>query len=94
MTNDKDSEVLIELREAIREAGVKRTTTRLYAAVMAFDAAWNTRQLAQSDALKAAAEAIHGLLDITSEYNLDSEQATRALAALRGIGAALREQSK
>jgi RNase P/RNase MRP subunit p30 len=48
----------------------------------------------QTDVLKAAAEAIHGLLDITSEYNLDSEQATRALAALRGIGAALREQSK
>jgi hypothetical protein len=56
MTNDKDSEVLIELREAIREAGVKRTTTRLYAAVMAFDAAWNTRQLTQSDALKIAAQ--------------------------------------
>jgi hypothetical protein len=52
------------------------------------------RQPEQSDVLKAAAEAIHGLLDITSEYNLDSEQATRALAALRGIGAALREQSK
>ena len=51
MTNDKDSEVLIELREAIREAGVKRTTTRLYAAVMAFDATWNARQPTQSDAL-------------------------------------------
>jgi hypothetical protein len=52
------------------------------------------RQLTQSDVLKAAAAAIHGLLDITSEYNLDSEQASRALAALREIGTALQDQSK
>jgi hypothetical protein len=51
MTNDKDSAVVIELREAIREAGVKRTTPRLYAAVMAFDATWNARQPTQSNAL-------------------------------------------
>jgi hypothetical protein len=51
-------------------------------------------QPTQSDALKAAAEAIRGLLDITSEYNLDSEQAGRAYAALHDIDAALQEQSK
>ena len=52
MTNEKDSAVITELREAIREAGVKRTTARLYAAVMAFDAAWNRRQPTQSYVLK------------------------------------------
>jgi hypothetical protein len=57
-------------------------------------AAWNTRQLTQSNTLKAAAEAIRGLLDITSEYNLDSEQAGRAYAALHEIGTALKEKSK
>ena len=57
-------------------------------------AAWNTRQLTQSNTLKAAAEAIRGLLDTTSEYNLDSEQAGRAYAALHEIGTALKEKSK
>ena len=52
------------------------------------------RQPTQSDALKAAGAAIRGLLDITSEYNLDSEQAGRAYAALHDIGTALQEQSK
>jgi Lar family restriction alleviation protein len=56
--------------------------------------AWNKRQPTQSDALKAAGAAIRGLLDITSEYNLDSEQAGRAYAALHDIGTALQEQSK
>lgn len=50
----------------------------------------------QTDALKIARDAIRGLLDITSEYNLDSEQAGRAYAALHEIGTALAalEQSK
>jgi hypothetical protein len=43
----------------------------------------------QTDALKMARDAIRGLLDITSEYNLDSEQAGRAYAALHEIGTAL-----
>jgi hypothetical protein len=53
-------------------------------------------QNTQTDALKAAGAAIRGLLDITSEYNLDSEQAGRAYAALHEIGTALAalEQSK
>jgi len=55
MTDDTQSAVLTELRQAIREAGVKRTTPRLYAAVMAFDA--DLRQPTQSDALKVAVEA-------------------------------------
>jgi hypothetical protein len=46
-------------------------------------------QPTQSDALKIARDAIRGLLDITSEYNLDSEQAGRAYAALHEIGTAL-----
>ena len=45
----------------------------------------------QTDALKIARDAICGLLDITSEYNLDSEQAGRAYAALHEIGTALKE---
>ena len=45
----------------------------------------------QTDALKAAGAAIRGLLDITSEYNLDSEQAGCAYAALYEIGTALKE---
>ena len=48
----------------------------------------------QSDVLKAAGDAIRGLLDITSDYNLDSEQAGRAYAALHDIGTALKKQSK
>lgn len=43
VTNDK-SAVLAELREAIREAGVKRNTPRLYKAVMAFDAALRAQE--------------------------------------------------
>ena len=45
-------------------------------------------------ALKAAGDAIRGLLDITSDYNLDSEQAGRAYAALHDIDTALKGQSK
>lgn len=52
------------------------------------------RQSAQSDVLKAAGDAIRGLLDITSDYNLDSEQAGRAYAALHDIDTALKGQSK
>ena len=54
------------------------------------------RQPTQTDTLKIARDAICGLLDITSEYNLDSEQAGRAYAALHEIGTALAalEQSK
>lgn len=52
------------------------------------------RQSAQSDALKAAGDAIRGLLDITSDYNLDSEQAGRAYAALHDIDTALKGASK
>jgi hypothetical protein len=44
----------------------------------------------QTDALKIARDAIRGLLDITSEYNLDSEQAGRAYGALCAIDAALK----
>ncbi len=47
-----------------------------------------------TDVLKKARDAIRGLLDITSEYNLDSEQAGRAYAALHEIGTALKEKSK
>jgi hypothetical protein len=43
----------------------------------------------QTDALKKARGAINGLLDIVSDYNLDSEQAGRAFAALHEIGTAL-----
>ena len=57
-------------------------------------AAWNKRQPTQSDALKAAGDAIRGLLDIASDDNLDSEQAGRAYAALHDIGTALKGQSK
>ncbi len=57
-------------------------------------AATDLRQPTQSDALKAAGDAIRGLLDITSDYNLDSEQAGRAYAALHDIGTALKGQSK
>ena len=54
------------------------------------------RQPTQTDTLKIARDAICGLLDITSEYNLDSEQAGRAYAALHEIGTALAalDQSK
>ena len=52
------------------------------------------RQSAQSDVLKAAGDAIRGLLDITSDYNLDSEQAGRAYAALHDIDTALKGASK
>ena len=50
----------------------------------------------QTDALKKARGAINGLLDIVSDYNLDSEQAGRAFAALHEIGTALAalDQSK
>jgi hypothetical protein len=50
----------------------------------------------QTDALKKARGAINGLLDIVSDYNLDSEQAGRAFEALHEIGTALAalEQSK
>lgn len=50
----------------------------------------------QTDALKRARSVIKGLLDIISDYNLDSEQAGRAFAALHEIGTALAapEQSK
>jgi hypothetical protein len=50
----------------------------------------------QTDALKKARSAINGLLDIVSDYNLDSEQAGRAFAALHEIGTALAalEQNK
>jgi hypothetical protein len=47
----------------------------------------------QTDVLK---KAINGLLDIISDYNLNSEQAGRAFAALHEIGTALAalEQNK
>jgi hypothetical protein len=69
MTNDK-SAVLTELREAIREAGVKRNTPRLYKAVMAFDAALH--QPTQSDALKKAAAAL--LTDELSKIHTDGSR--------------------
>lgn len=63
VTNDK-SAVLTELREAIREAGVKRNTPRLYTAVMAFDAALH--QPTQSDALRLPSNTnTHGVKVIT-----------------------------
>lgn len=52
------------------------------------------RQPTQSDVLKAAGDAIRGLLDIASDDNLDSEQAGRAYAALHDIDTALKGQSK
>lgn len=51
-------------------------------------------QPTQSDVLKAAGDAIRGLLDITSDYNLDSEQAGRAYAALHDIDTALKGARK
>ncbi len=48
----------------------------------------------QSDVLKAAGDAIRGLLDIASDDNLDSAQAGRAYAALHDIDTALKGQSK
>ena len=45
------------------------------------------------DTLKTAREALRGMIDLTPDYNLDSEQAGRAYAALKAIDAAL-EQSR
>lgn len=66
----------------------------LYDACSIIESAAALRQPTQSDALKAAGDAIRGLLDITSDYNLDSEQAGRAYAALHDIDTALKGQSK
>jgi hypothetical protein len=60
-------------------------TAYRYAIKLAID---ESRQ-SQTDALKKARGAINGLLDIVSDYNLDSEQAGRAFAALHEIGTAL-----
>jgi hypothetical protein len=53
----------------------------------------DAKQERQINALKAARKAINGLLDIVSEYNLDSAEAGRAFAALHDIAAALKEQN-
>jgi hypothetical protein len=98
MTDDKDSAVLIELREAIREAGVKRTTPRLYAAVMAFDATWNARQPTQSDVQlianerKAIAAWLRGEVD--TDYTDPEYDIGRNLADAVERGAYIQEQSK
>jgi hypothetical protein len=50
-----------------------------------------THPIVQPDALKIARKAINGLLDIVSDYNLDSAEVGRAFAALHDIAAALKE---
>jgi hypothetical protein len=100
MTNDKDSAMLVEDFEIIvgskhHETKVSQSELlRLINGGAKIHHIKALRQPAQSDVLKAAADAISGLLDITSEYNLSSEQAGRAYAALHDIDAALQEQSK
>jgi hypothetical protein len=97
MTNDKDSAVLNEDFEIV--VGRKHHETKVSQAELLrlinggakIHHIKALRQPTQTDALKIARDAICGLLDITSEYNLDSEQAGRAYAALHKIGTALKE---
>jgi hypothetical protein len=105
MTNDKDSvvtqadnDLLVKITEwLIREDAIDEENQRQLNRLGDFLEPRLARhriassQPTQTDALKKARDAIRGLLDITSEYNLDSEQAGRAYAALHTIDTALKE---